>query len=275
MSTTGTRAAGPLRRYRGGLVVALAALAAVVAAVLLGGRPATSTPLDPDNPGADGARAVAHDINNVFNTLSLTGMLLEAREAEDLRRYGTAIRNAVGLGGRLVEQLSLFGEEAADAGARVDLAFLIERLRPVLVEAMRGVRLEIAVLSDTTTVFANASQIEQVLLNLCLNAVEAIAAPSAGLVRIELRDARPDEPLNPASIVITVEDNGQGMDAETQAHIFEPYFTRKADGHGIGLSVVYGIVKRCRGTISVRSAPGAGAAFTVALPRAPSPTSLR
>ena len=63
-STTGTRAVGPLRRYRGGLVVALAALAAVVAAVLLGGRPATSTPLDPDNPGADGARAVARVLDD-------------------------------------------------------------------------------------------------------------------------------------------------------------------------------------------------------------------
>ncbi len=221
------------------------------------------------------ARAVAHDINNVFNTLSLTGMLLEAREAEDLRRFGTSIQRAVGLGARLVEQLSLFGEEAAEGAARVDLAFLIDRMRPVLMEFMRGARLEIAVLSDATTVFANASQLEQVVLNLCLNAVEAIAEPSSGLIRIELRDARPDEPLNPASIVLTVEDNGQGMDVETQAHVFEPYFTRKAGGHGIGLSAVYGIVKRCRGTISVRSTPGAGATFTVALPRAPSPASLR
>ena len=137
------------------------------------------------------ARAVAHDINNVFNTLSLTGELLETLEAEELRRYGTTIREAVGLGGRLVEQLSLFGEEAAEAGARVDLAFLIERMRPVLVEAMRGARLEIAVHSGATTVLAQASQIEQVVLNLCVNAVEAIAAPSQGLVRIELRDARP------------------------------------------------------------------------------------
>ena len=61
------------------------------------------------------------------------------------------------------------------------------------------------------------------------------------------------------------------MDAETQAHIFEPYFSRKAGGHGIGLSVVYGIVKRCRGSISVHSEPGAGATFIIALPRAPRP----
>ena len=221
------------------------------------------------------ARAVAHDINNVFHTLSLTGELLEAGAADDLRHQGTTIRQAVGLGGRLVEQLSLFGAEAAEAGARVDLAFLIERMRPLLVEVMRGARLEVAVLSGATTVLANASQIEQVVLNLCVNAVEAIASPSEGLVRIELRDAHPDEPINPASIVLSVADNGQGMDAATQEHIFEPYFTRKVSGHGIGLSVVYGIVKRCRGTISVRSAPGAGATFTVALPRAPSPASLR
>ena len=58
--------------------------------------------------------------------------------------------------------------------------------------------------------------------------------PSSGLVRIELRDARPDEPINPASIVLTVEDNGHGMDAATQEHVFEPYFTRKAGATASG-----------------------------------------
>jgi signal transduction histidine kinase len=221
------------------------------------------------------ARSVAHDMSNVFNALSMTGHLLETREAEDLRRQGDSINRAVGLGVRLVEQLTLFGDEAAEIGAPVDLAFLLARMQPLLLELMRGARLEITVSCAAPTVHANASQIEQVLLNLCVNAAEAVASTPHGLVRIELRDTRPEEPLDPTSLVLSVEDNGHGMDAETQAHIFEPYFTRKAGGHGIGLSVVYGIVKRCSGTISVHSEPGAGATFTIALPRAPSPRPLR
>jgi signal transduction histidine kinase len=221
------------------------------------------------------ARSVAHDMNNVFNVLAMTGATLEAREDQELRRQGDSIRRAVGLGTRLVEQLSLFGEESTAATTRVDLEFLLDRMRPVLSSLVRGVRLEIAVRCPAPSILAGASQIEQVLLNLCVNASEAIAVPAQGLIRIELREARADEPFAPASLVLTVEDNGRGMDAETQEHIFEPYFTRKEGGHGIGLSVVYGIVRRCRGTISVRSAQGAGTAFVIALPRALSPQILR
>ena len=159
--------------------------------------------------------------------------------------------------------------------ARVDLAGLLDRLRPVLGDLTSGKRLEIAVLSEAPIIVANAAQIEQVLLNLCVNAAEAIPSGADGVIRIEIRDPRPGEEVDPTSVVLSVEDNGRGMDAETLSHVFEPYFSRKASGHGIGLSVVYGIVKRCRGSISVRSEPGAGATFTIALPRAPAPEPLR
>ena len=130
-------------------------------------------------------------------------------------------------------------------------------------------------LAEAPTIVANAAQIEQVLLNLCVNAAEAIPPATDGVIRVEIRDPRPGEEVDPTSVVLTVDDNGRGMDAETLSHVFEPYFSRKASGHGIGLSVVYGIVKRCRGSISVRSEPGGGATFTIALPRAPAPEPLR
>jgi signal transduction histidine kinase len=214
------------------------------------------------------ARAVAHDINNVFNVLGMTGFLLEESADEVVRRHGESIQRAVGLGGRMVQQLALFGEETADSDARVDLGVLVDRMRPVLTDLAHGSRLEIAVLTQAPIIVANASQIEQVLLNLCVNAFESISPSTDGLVRIELRDPHPGEAIDPASVVLSVVDSGRGMDAETRAHIFEPYFTRKAGGHGIGLSVVYGIVKRCRGSITVHSEPGAGAAFVIALPMA-------
>jgi len=221
------------------------------------------------------ARSVAHDINNVFNVLGMTGFLLEAREDQELRRYGDSIRRSVELGGRLAQQLSLFGEESAAATTRVNLAAVVDRMQPVLTDLVHGARLEIALLTGTPIVIANDSQIEQVLLNLCVNAIEAISPAPAGVVRIEVRDPHPGEDIDPASVVLTVQDNGRGMDAETQAHIFEPYFTRKVGGHGIGLSVVYGIVKRCRGSIAVQSERGGGATFVIALPMAPAPEALR
>ena len=221
------------------------------------------------------ARSVAHDINNVFNLIAMTAFLVEEREDEELRQQGASIRRAVGLGGRLIEQLVLFGEEASADSARVDLAALLDRLRPVLGDLTGGKRLEIAVLTDAPIIVANAAQIEQVLAEPFVNAAEAIPSGADGVIRVEIRDPRPGEEVDPTSVVLSVQDNGRGMDAETLSHVFEPYFSRKASGHGIGLSVVYGIVKRCRGSIAVCSEPGAGATFTIAVPRAPAPEPLR
>ena len=139
---------------------------------------------------------------------------------------------------------------------------------------MSGKRLDIAVLAAAPTIVANAGQIEQVLLNLCVNAVEAISSrPMAD----PGRDPRSAPGRAGGSDGGGAQRRGQRPrhGPETLAHVFEPYFSRKASGHGIGLSVVYGIVKRCRGSISVRSEPGAGATFTIALPRAPAPEPLR
>ena len=86
-------------------------------------------------------------------------------------------------------------------------------------------------------------------------------------MRIELREPRPGEPIDARAVVLAIADDGRGMDAETQAHMFEPYFTTKVGGLGIGLSTVYGIVKRAGGTIFVDSAVGAGTTFRIALPR--------
>ncbi len=213
------------------------------------------------------ARTIIHDVNNVFHMISLAGTLLQQRSEPDLRDSGASIRRAVDLGARLVGQLSLFGSDSPSTPTQVDLAFVIRRMHPVLEGLMRGSRLEIDISTTQTTVLASESELEQVVLNLCVNAADAVAS-GRGVVRVALRDARPDEPINPAALVLTVEDNGVGMDEETLAHAFEPYFSRKGGERGIGLAVVYGIVKRARGTVGAQSAPGSGTVFTVALPRA-------
>ena len=220
------------------------------------------------------ARSVAHDVNNVLGALDLIGVALEADARIDVAAHGAEVRRTVDFGSRLVEQLLLFGRESAATGESIDLGPVLQQIQPVLVRLLRGARLELDVsVADGAFVLVVESELKQVVLNLCVNAAEAVAA--GGLVRIELREPRADEPISPTSIVLAVVDNGRGMDAKTQEHIFEPYFSTKPSGHGIGLATVYGIVKRAGGTILVDSSVGVGTTFRIVLPRVARPASLR
>jgi signal transduction histidine kinase len=212
------------------------------------------------------AGSVAHDVNNVLGALGMVGVALEADERGDIRAHGSEVRRAAALGGRLVEQLFLFARQSPAPSGTVDLVALVTRIEPVLRRLVRGAPLEIDAALERALVAAEPAEMEQVVLNLCVNAAEAVAA--GGTIRLELREPRLEEPLSPTAVVLSVADDGCGMDADTKAHMFEPYFSRKASGAGIGLSTVYGIVKRCGGTILVDSAPAAGTTFRIALPRA-------
>ena len=212
------------------------------------------------------ARSVAHDVNNVLGAIDLIGATLEAGNDDEAMARGREVRAAVAFGSRLVQQLMLFGREAAPPAEDVELGRLLRRVEPVLRGLLRGARLEIDVgTREEATVAVDRTELEQLVLNLCVNAGEAVAP--GGRVRIELREPRPGEPIDARAVVLAIADDGRGMDAETQAHMFEPYFTTKVGGLGIGLSTVYGIVKRAGGTIFVDSAVGAGTTFRIALPR--------
>jgi signal transduction histidine kinase len=205
----------------------------------------------------------------VLGAIDLIGAGLEARDDEAGAR-GKELRAAVAFGSRLVQQLVVFGREGAEPAESVALGAFLRRVEPVLRRLLRGARFEVDVATREEAFAAiERGELKQVVLNLCVNAGEALL--SGGVVRIELRDPRPEEPIPPTSVVLAVADDGRGMDAETQAHMFEPYFTTKPGGLGIGLSTVYGIVKRAGGTILVDSAVGAGTTFRIALPRAAPP----
>jgi signal transduction histidine kinase len=216
------------------------------------------------------ARSVVHDVNNVLAALEMIGATIELDGRPDVAQHGADVRRFVGLGGQLVQQLSLFGGEAVGPTELIDVRGLLREVEPVLARVVGAARFELDV-TTAATVAIPRTELQQVLLNLCVNAGEAIAShPSprgSGVVRVELREPRADEPISPTAVVLAVADDGRGMDAETQAHIFEPYFSRKQSGRGIGLAIVYGIVERAGGTILVDSAPGRGTTFRVVLPR--------
>jgi len=212
------------------------------------------------------SRAVAHDLANVLGALNLMGASLQVDAPNDLRALGGSIRHAAEMGDRLVKQLSTFGREVAASRQPVDLAAIARAMEPVLNRLTHDARFALDVSMPRALVTAEPGEMEQVLLNLCVNAVEAI--PKGGSVRIQLRRPILSEPISPTFVVLSVADDGSGMDPDTQMHMFEPYFTRKSAGHGLGLSTVYGIVKRCEGTILVESAPGEGTTLRVALPLA-------
>jgi signal transduction histidine kinase len=218
------------------------------------------------------ACAVAHDFNNLLSTITLTTAAIKAGiPAAELDELVGEIEETVTLGKGLTMQLLAFGKDRADAelGA-VDLRRLLDRMRPMLRTAVgRGAEFTIEMApTHSDLVMADASQLEQVILNLCLNARDAVLANESrsSQVLLTLRDPKLTDEVAPGSVLLEVRDNGVGMDQDTLARLFEPFFSTKHGGTGLGLATVYGIVKRCGGVVRALSEPGSGTTMRVALP---------
>jgi CheY-like chemotaxis protein len=157
----------------------------------------------------------------------------------------------------------------------LDLNTVIRELEPMLRRLIgEDIRLVTDLSGGLGAIKADRNQLEQVLVNLVVNARDAM--PRGGCLTIETSNEPPStqgensDSLSVPSVLLTVRDTGQGMDEETQARIFEPFFTTKevGKGTGLGLATVYGIVQQSGGRITVESTLGEGAAFRIALPRA-------
>ena len=211
------------------------------------------------------AGGVAHDFNNVLTAIMGAATLLRSSLAgkDHNPAHLDAIESAAERGARLTRQLLAFGSkqmlepEALDLNTIVDgLSSMLRRLIPATI------RVELQLEPGLAAVFVDAGQVEQIIVNLVLNARDAM--PDGGTLTLVTATGLPGQ----RTVVLEVRDSGVGMDLVTQARIFEPFFTTKLPGvgTGLGLSTVYGIVKQSRGTVTVSSAPGRGSAFRVEFP---------
>jgi two-component system cell cycle sensor histidine kinase/response regulator CckA len=215
------------------------------------------------------AAAVAHDFNNLLGAVGLYIDAVGASAGADLQGLNGEIAEMLSVGQRLTQQLLAFGRERSADGVlgTADLGIIVERILPIVRAGVsRSIEIKVDLLAPDSRVVGDTSQLEQLVLNLCLNARDAIA--EGGEIVIVLRYAVPGDEVAPDSIVLEVKDTGTGMDEATRSRIFEPFFTTKTHGTGLGLATVYGIVKRCGGVVRAISEPNAGTTMLVALPRA-------
>jgi CheY-like chemotaxis protein len=173
----------------------------------------------------------------------------------------------------LTEQLLAFGKRQMVRPRAMDLNCAILRMQDML-ESLAGenIAIDLTLEQNLDCVKMDPIQVDQVLINLTANARDAM--PNGGAISIRTFNDQICEThskqvgLSPGAYVcLWFSDNGQGMNQETQSHIFEPFYTTKRTGHGLGLSTVYSIVQQSGGRVAVRSAPGEGASFTLYLPR--------
>ncbi len=225
------------------------------------------------------AGGVAHEINNMMTVaLGFSDLLLEQIEPEDPHRADLQhIRRAADRAASITGQLLAFSRRQVLQPEILDLNALIRGLEPMLRQLLGEDRVFAAELSDDlVAVRADPGQMEQVLINLSLNARDALSSGGSlslgtRTVTVESMGATPggqDGPPPGRYALVTVTDTGHGMDAGTKARVFEPFFTTKpvGQGTGLGLATVFGIVRQSGGTILVDSAPGQGTTFRVYLP---------
>ena len=220
------------------------------------------------------AGGVAHDFNNLLGIVTACTELLRPRIGADSQEYVDNIRDAAKRGATLTKQLLAFSRRQAVQSQILDLN---DRLRDVskLLDPLMGddVDIVLAPRCASAIVEADAGQLDQVVVNLAVNARDAM--PHGGKLIIETGVMNLDESfarehsMTPGRyVMLAISDNGTGMDEAIRSRIFEPFFTTKetGKGSGLGLSTVYGIVKQAGGHIWVYSEPGRGSTFKIYLP---------
>ncbi len=224
------------------------------------------------------AGGIAHDFNNVLGVIiGHCDLLREECSTNDIVvRRAKSIRTAADHAVALTRQLLAFSRKQVMQPQPLNLNELVRRLSEMLRRLLtENIRLTLDLSTDTGLVYADKVQVEQVLMNLAVNARDAMISGgrltiATSNVAIDREYPETDPPVRPGQyVMISVSDTGSGMDAKTKERVFEPFFTTKelGRGTGLGLSIIYGIVRQSGGHIRVYSEPGRGSTFKVYLPR--------
>ncbi len=220
----------------------------------------------------------AHDLNNLL-TVVLGFSSLQLRQLGDrhpLRQPAEEVQRAAAQAAVLARRLLNLSRPEAEAPMALDLNTLLRDMENMLRHLLRqGIRLELALDPALGTVRADPARLEQVVLNLVLNARDAMPGGGTLTLTTANRTVAPGMPINGlpppgAYVLLTVADTGTGIDAATLPHVFEPFFTTKPGGQGtgLGLAVVADVAREYNGHVRVRSAVGQGTTFSLYLPRA-------
>lgn len=232
------------------------------------------------------AGGVAHDFNNLLTVIrGNTDLLLDHKNVDRSQsKYLDQIQKAADRAVSMTRQLLAFSRMQVLQPKVIDLNLVISEMSK-MIPRLIGEHIEFGFLPEPqlSPVLADPGQMEQVILNLAVNARDAM--PNGGRISVRTKNVAMDTvqaakrpPMRPGDyVLLSVSDTGQGMDATTRAHIFEPFFTTKevGKGTGLGLATVYGIVKQSGGFIWVESEKGKGAAFEIYLPSCKKPISVR
>jgi PAS domain S-box-containing protein len=222
------------------------------------------------------AGGIAHDLNNVLSPILMAIDMLQMRTADDSsRKWLDVLRTNAERGGDMVRQVLSFARGVEGERVALQPKHMVKEIIKILRETLpKTVEISFQIPNDLWIVSADATQIHQVLMNLCVNARDAM--PDGGSISITAANVFLDENYarmhieakSGRFVMISVSDTGPGMPPEIQSRIFEPFFTTKemTKGTGLGLSTALTIVKSHGGFINVYSEPHKGSQFTVYLP---------
>jgi PAS domain S-box-containing protein len=222
------------------------------------------------------AAGIAHDFNNILSIILVYNSLIQriANDPHKLAQSTGAIHEAVQRGANLVKQILTFARKTEVHVGPIDIGLAIKDVAKMLRETFpKTINLNLELANEIPFITADATQIQQVLLNLCVNARDAMPGGGILTVKSEMASGRAvhtmfSEAVASEYVHISVKDTGVGMDDATRSHVFDPFFTTKdkGKGTGLGLSVVYGAVKNHGGFVQVDSEPSRGSVFHLFFP---------